>query len=57
MTFNGTVYELYLIYDQNTAQKTLDEMKGSDSSPPSAESPEPAEDHRFKSSEYPGIIE
>jgi hypothetical protein len=31
-------------------------MKASDSSPP-APSPESAEDHRFKSSEYPGIIE
>jgi tetratricopeptide (TPR) repeat protein len=38
------------------AQKTLDEMKGSDSSPPPP-SPESADDHRFKSSEYPGIIE
>ncbi|MFJ5954962.1 MtrAB system histidine kinase MtrB [Paenarthrobacter sp. NPDC092416] len=25
--FNGTVYELYLIYDLNTAQKTLDEIQ------------------------------
>jgi len=28
VTFNGTVYELYLIYDLNTAQKTLDEIQG-----------------------------
>ena len=27
VTFNGTVYELYLIYDLNTAQKTLDEIQ------------------------------
>jgi hypothetical protein len=38
------------------AQKTLDEMKASDPSPPPP-SPESAGDHRFKSSEYPGIIE
>lgn len=28
VTFNGTVYELYLIYDVNTAQQTLDEIQG-----------------------------
>jgi two-component system, OmpR family, sensor histidine kinase MtrB len=28
VTFNGTVYELYLIYDLNTAQQTLDEIQG-----------------------------
>ncbi|RNL57072.1 sensor histidine kinase [Arthrobacter oryzae] len=28
VTFNGTVYELYLIYDLNTAQTTLDEIQG-----------------------------
>lgn len=28
VTFNGTVYELYLIYDLNTAQETLDEIQG-----------------------------
>ncbi|MBT2249922.1 HAMP domain-containing histidine kinase [Arthrobacter sp. BHU FT2] len=27
VTFNGTVYELYLIYDLNTAQQTLDEIQ------------------------------
>ena len=27
VTFNGTVYELYLIYDLNTAQKTLEEIQ------------------------------
>lgn len=27
VTFNGTMYELYLIYDLNTAQKTLDEIQ------------------------------
>src|SRR4051794_31228890 len=27
VTFNGTAYELYLIYDLNTAQKTLDEIQ------------------------------
>jgi two-component system sensor histidine kinase MtrB len=27
VTFNGTVYELYLIYDLNTAQKTLNEIQ------------------------------
>ncbi|MCU1547198.1 MAG: two-component sensor histidine kinase [Arthrobacter sp.] len=27
VTFSGTVYELYLIYDLNTAQKTLDEIQ------------------------------
>ena len=27
VTFNGTVYELYLIYDLNSAQKTLDEIQ------------------------------
>jgi two-component system sensor histidine kinase MtrB len=27
VTFNGTVYELYLIYDVNTAQQTLDEIQ------------------------------
>jgi two-component system sensor histidine kinase MtrB len=28
VTFNGTVYELYLIYDLNSAQQTLDEIQG-----------------------------
>jgi two-component system, OmpR family, sensor histidine kinase MtrB len=28
VTFNGTVYELYLIYDLNTAQQTLNEIQG-----------------------------
>ncbi len=28
VTFNGTVYELYLIYDLNTAQQTLDQIQG-----------------------------
>lgn len=27
VTFNGTAYELYLIYDLNSAQKTLDEIQ------------------------------
>ncbi|MFJ6155507.1 MtrAB system histidine kinase MtrB [Pseudarthrobacter sp. NPDC092184] len=27
VTFNGTVYELYLIYDLNSAQQTLDEIQ------------------------------
>jgi two-component system sensor histidine kinase MtrB len=27
VTFNGTVYELYLIYDLNSAQRTLDEIQ------------------------------
>lgn len=27
VTFNGTMYELYLIYDLNTAQETLDEIQ------------------------------
>lgn len=27
VTFNGTAYELYLIYDLNTAQQTLDEIQ------------------------------
>lgn len=28
VTFNGTLYELYLIYDLNTAQRTLDQIQG-----------------------------
>jgi hypothetical protein len=40
------------------AQKTLDEMKASDSSPPPPPPPsESNEDYRLKTSEYPGIIE